>query len=301
MEISNADRLIFPDDDITKGQVCAYYALVADRLLPFIAGRALTVERYPKGIGEKGFMQKNAPSHFGDDLIDRISVPKEDRGVTVYPIVRSTEAIVAYANLGVITFHAPPVAIESNGRPDWVIWDLDPPEGRVDLVREAARSLRSVLAAFEIPTFLLASGSKGYHLRTRLDLTITLEESARIARGTAALAAGAHSDMLTLAFRKADRGDRVVVDWLRNAALSTSVAPWSLRPRTGAPIAVPLTWDELALVDPDGVGLRSVGDRLDLDLWSEMTPVDLDGVAAVVDAALDHAGIVLEPFDRFRS
>ena len=138
MEVSNADRVVYPEDGITKGEVVAYYEAVAPRMLPFIAGRALTVERFPRGTGAKGFMQKNAPDHFGDDLIRRHEVPKEGGGTTVYPVVDSEEAIAAFANWGVITFHVPPVTIDDEWHPDWVVWDLDPPPGQVDLVREAA-------------------------------------------------------------------------------------------------------------------------------------------------------------------
>jgi bifunctional non-homologous end joining protein LigD len=124
---------------------------------------------------------------------------------------------------------------------------------------------------------------------------------ALVARGTAALAAAAHDDLLTMAFRKAERGDRVFVDWMRNTARSTSVAPWSLRPRPGAPVAVPLTWEEVESVDPDGIGLRGSESRLDSDPWAGEEPVDLSPAVGKVEESLADVGIELEPFDRFRS
>lgn len=301
MEISNRDRVIFPEDGISKGEVCDYYAGVAELMLPFIEGRALTVERYPKGIDSKGFMQKNAPSHFGDELIDRTVLDKEDGGTTAYPVISSADAIVAFANLGVITFHVPPVRVDSEWHPDWMIWDLDPPEGELEAVRQAAVAIKAQLASFGISTALMASGSKGYHLRARIETTLSLSRAATIARGTAALACQAHPDLLTTEFRKSDRGERVFVDWLRNAALSTSVAPWSLRPRRGAPVATPLSWDELSTVAPDGVRLAGVARRFGFDPWAELETLDLSGTEDEVDDALRAAGIVLEPFDRFRS
>lgn len=301
VEVTNADRVIFPEDGITKGDVVAYYALVADRMLPFIAGRALTVERFPRGISAKGFMQKNVPDHYPEDFIGRHKVPKEGGGTTVYPVVDSADGIAYYANLSAITFHVPPALIDDELHPDWAIWDLDPPEGRVDLVRESASLLRSVLEAYEIPTVVLASGSKGYHLRTRLEPTLTGNEVAGIARGTAALAAAAHPNVMTLAFRKTERGGRVFLDWLRNAAYSTSVAPWSLRPRPGAPAAVPLSWEEVGSVEPGGIGLRSIQGRLASDPWADLAPVDLTPAVEAVERSLSDAGIELEPFDRFRS
>ncbi|MDP8958905.1 MAG: ATP-dependent DNA ligase [Actinomycetota bacterium] len=301
MEISHPDRVVFPDDGITKGQVVAYYAHVADRLLPFIRGRALTVERFPRGIGAQGFMQKNVPDHYREDLIGRHQVPKEDGGTTVYPVVHSAEGIIYFANLGVITFHVPPVAIGDEAHPDWAIWDLDPPPGRVDLVREAAGRLRSFLDDLGIPTLLLASGSNGYHLRAPMQPTLTVGAVERLTRGTAVLAAAAESDLMTVAFRKSERGERVFVDWLRNTSHSTSVAPWSLRPRRRAPVAAPLLWEELWSVEPDGVPLRRVEERIDSDPWAHTTPKDLASAAQAVERSLSELGIQLEPFDRFRS
>jgi bifunctional non-homologous end joining protein LigD len=301
VEVSNADRVVFPDDGITKGEVVAYYERFAGRMLPFIEGRALSVERFPRGIGGQGFMQKNVPDHAPEELVGRFEVPKEDGGTTVYPVVDTADGIAFFANLGVITFHVPPVRIDDEVHPDWAIWDLDPPPDRVDLVRAAAEEMRSILDRYRIPTVLMTSGSKGYHLRARLVPTHDIETVGLIARGTAALAAAANEDLMTLAFRKADRGDRVFVDWMRNTPRSTSVVPWSLRPRSGAPVAVPLASDELGSVAPDQVRLRDIEERLDTDPWAGAEPIDLEAVAVSVEQSLDEAGIELEPFDRFRS
>ncbi len=168
MEVSNPDRVVFPEDGITKGDVVDYYVRVADRMLPFIEGRLLSVERFPRGIEGQGFMQKNVPDHAPEELIGRHEVPKEGGGTTVYPMVDSVEGIAFFANLGVITFHVPPVRAEDEEHPDWVIWDLDPPADSVELVREAAREMRAVLETFGIETVLMTSGSKGYHLRALL-------------------------------------------------------------------------------------------------------------------------------------
>ena len=300
MEVSNPDRVVFPDDGITKGEVVAYYETVADRLLPFISGRALTVERFPRGISENGFMQKNAPDHYPKDLIGRHEVVKSEGGTTTYPVVDSVEAIVFFANLGVITFHVPPVRVEDESHPDWVIWDLDPPPGEVEVVRQAAERMRSFLGGIGIPTLLLTSGSNGYHLRARVEGSLVARKVERLARGSAVLAAKAYEDLLTVAFRKADRGSRVFVDWMRNTPVATSVAPWSLRARPGAPLAAPLAWEELSTIEPGGITMGSVGGRLESDPWANAPVLDPIPAAETVDAALADAGIELEPFDRFR-
>jgi bifunctional non-homologous end joining protein LigD len=301
VEVSNADRVVFPEDGITKGDVVAYYERVAERMLPFIEGRLLSVERFPRGIGGQGFMQKNVPDHAPEDLIGRHEVPKEDGGTTTYPMVSTPEGITFFANLGVITFHVPPSRIDDEMQPDWAIWDLDPPPGSVALVRKAATAMRSVLDGYGVPTLLLTSGSKGYHLRAELEPTSDFESVVMVARGTAALAAAANEDLMTLAFRKADRGDRVFIDWMRNTPRSTSVVPWSLRPKDGAPVAAPISWAELDQVAPDQVRLGNVGDRSRKRPWAKGRPIDLAPVAEKVEADLASSGIVLEPFDRFRS
>lgn len=301
MDVSHADRVVFPDDGITKGEVVTYYETIADRMLPFVAGRALTVERFPKGTGAKGFMQKNAPEHFSDDLIGRFEVPKEDGGTTVYPVVRDVSAIAAFANLGVITFHAPSSSVEDDTRADWIIWDLDPSPGDFEGVRKAAHALREILDGFGIEPVVMTSGSNGYHLRAQARPRVEATSGAVIARGTAALAAAAHPDLMTLAFRKKDRGERVFVDWLRNAPYSTSVVPWSLRPRAGAPVAVPISWDEVHDIDPNGITLSAVPNRFRVHPWDDHEPVDFSAIEGQVEQTLAAAEIELEPFDRFRS
>jgi bifunctional non-homologous end joining protein LigD len=301
MEVSNADRIVFPADGITKGEVVAYYARVAQRMLPFIEGRLLSVERFPRGIAGQGFMQKNVPDHAPEEVIGRYTVPKEDGGTTTYPMVSTPDGITFFANLGVITFHVPPSHADDESHPDWAIWDLDPPPDHTDLVRQAAREMRSVLDGYGIPTVLMTSGSKGYHLRVPLAPGADFESAVLVARGTAALAAAANEDLMTLAFRKADRGDRVFIDWMRNTPRSTSVVPWSLRPRDGAPVAAPISWSELDQVAPDQIRLGNIEERARKRPWSRARPVDLAPVAEKIEADLAASGIVLEPFDRFRS
>ncbi|GMQ85049.1 MAG: non-homologous end-joining DNA ligase [Acidimicrobiia bacterium] len=299
MTITNPDRVLFPDDGFTKADVADYYDAVADRMLPHLSGRPLTVERFPKGIEAKGFMQKNRPGH-APSFVGAVEMDKRD-GVTVYPVVDDREGLDFFANLSTITFHVPTVTVIDDWHPDWVIWDLDPPEGDDDVVTTAAATMRSFLAGFGIETLLMATGSKGFHLRAPIERTLDSAQTDRLARGTAVLAVEAHPDQFTTAFKKADRAGRVFVDWLRNMPRATSVVPYSLRPKQQAPVAAPLAWDELSL-GPTGVTLRSIDDRLsNPDPWGDARRMDLSPIAGRIETALDDAGITLEPFDRFRS
>lgn len=301
MKVSNADRVVFPDVGVTKGQVVDHYIKVAEEMWPHIEGRALTVERYPKGIASKGFMQKNAPEHLSDELISVYEVEKEEGGTTRYPVPRSPDALAVFANLGVITFHVPPSTVDQPQRPDWAIWDLDPPDGQFELARRAAVSLREYVAASGVDPLLMTSGSSGYHLRVRLDRSAEWHQVAEMVRGVGALAAAGNPDLMTLEFKKKNRGDRVFVDWLRNAPLSTSVVPWSLRARSNAPVATPIAWEEIGEIDPNAVTISDVGSRLDDDLWDSAPVGAADEMASSVSHVVAEAGIELQPFDRFRS
>jgi bifunctional non-homologous end joining protein LigD len=298
--ITNPDRVLFPSEGLTKADVAAYFETVADRMLPHLAGRPLTVERFPQGIAGKGFMQKNRPGH-APDSVGSVELDKKD-GVTVHPVIEDEEGLLFFANLSAITFHVPTVTAADGWHPDWVIWDLDPPEDSDELVGDAATTMRGILDDLGIPTMLMATGAKGYHLRASIRVDLDAGRVDRLARGAAVLAVEAHPDRLTTAFKKAERGGKVFVDWLRNMPRATSVAPYSLRPREGAPVAAPLAWDELGEIGPAGITLETIERRLAMpDPWEGVQPVDLAPLAGEVDAMLDHAGIDLEPFDRFRS
>ena len=298
--VSHPERVVFPDVGITKGEVVAYYAAVGEAMLPYLEGRALTVERFPKGTHEEGFMQKNAPDHY-PDYIERVPVPKEGGGETVYPVIRTAEAIVYLANQGVITFHIPPTLADDLDRPDWVIWDLDPSDSGVEKVRKGAHTLREMLKTMGIEAAVMTSGSRGYHLRAKVLQGPSSDDVAGFARGLAVLASEAHPDLFTVEFKKKNRGDRVFIDWLRNAPLATAVAPWSLRARKNAPVATPLEWSEVDEVAPDAIDLKSAVTRAESDPWAGLEPIDISDAIVAVEETLEQAGIELPPFDRFRS
>lgn len=294
--MSSPDRVLFPDSDITKGEVVAYYAAVGDRMLRHMAGCPLTLERYPKGIAEKGFMQKNAGKHFPSS-IGRMEMPKRD-GVTVHPVVHDAEAVAYLANQGTLTFHAPASRADDVHLPDRVVFDLDPSVDDVAKTRDAALATKAFLDALELPSFLLATGSKGYHLIVPVRDS-TFEDTGALAHSVATLLAVQHPELLTFEFLKKDRGSRVLVDWMRNGWWATSVVPWSLRPRAGAPVAAPLAWDELDDVDPAGIDLFAAFERP--DPWPEFEPlaVPIEGALAAARLAMDTAGVEPKVVDRF--
>jgi bifunctional non-homologous end joining protein LigD len=295
VKVSSPDKLLFPDDGVTKAEVVDHYRLVADAMLQLAAGRPLTLQRFPSGITAKGFMQKNAADYF-PDTIRRLPVPKRGGGETLYPVVDQADDIAYLANQNTVTFHMWTSSAGRPGQPDWLVIDLDPEAGDVDAVRAAAFTVRDVLATFELTGTPVATGSKGFHIWTRLDGTQGFDQVSLAARSLAGLAVAEAPEALTTEFLKKDRNSRVFVDWLRAAPTATVVVPFSLRPRPGAPVAVPLQWDEVGTADPDGWRIHHIEDRLAVP-WvaaSHTLPV------AEIEAAARAAGVDLDaPHDRF--
>jgi len=281
--VSHPDKVFFPDEGITKAEVVGHYDLVAERMLPFVVHRPLTIQRFPDGITGEGWLQKNAPDYF-PDFIARLDVPRTG-GVTRYPVVQDARGLHYLADQGTITFHVPPVVCDDLIHPDVMIFDLDPPPDGLRQVREAAGVMREVLAGIDLPAELKTTGSKGYHLHVFVEPELHEEEFSAIAKAIALQAVAAHPTLLTVELSKQARHGRVFVDWLRNRFPATAVAPYSLRPLPHAPVAAPLSWDELESVDPQGVTLRSLPTRLaGPDPWANRRRVSLVELASRLGA-----------------
>jgi bifunctional non-homologous end joining protein LigD len=309
--VSNADRVVFPEIGRTKGDVVAYYERVAPRALPHVAGRPLSLKRYPRGIAEPGFFQKNVPPHYPPSIA-RFPVPrshaatrKHPRGapaVTVFPLIHEPGHLAYLANQGAIELHVPTAPAAHPDRPDRVILDLDPPAGALDLVRRAARLAREALAAHGLDAALVATGSKGYHVVAPIRPALDVEPVGRALHELATLLVARHPDVFTLAFRVANRGARVFLDWMRNFPGATAVAPYSLRARPRAPVAAPISWDELDATPPDGFTLDDAARLVERpDALAALPPGDAAPFVAAVGEAFARSGLVLETFDRFRS
>lgn len=269
---------MFPGPGFTKADLVGHYESVADRMLPWIADRPLTLERYPNGVGEKGFMQKNASSHFSDH-IGRVEVPKSD-GTTTHPLVTDAEGLTELANQGTIAFHVWTARVPDLDDPTHLVLDLDPEAGRVDQARETAVVSREVMAEHGLEAGLVVSGKKGYHLWSPV-AGVSYGRAIRVARAIAGIVAARRPDLATTEFLKKDRAGRVFVDWLRNGRAQTIVCPWSLRVTESASVAVPIAWAELGETNPDRWHLGEVHDRENID---QPDPGEVD-VEAIIDSA----------------
>jgi bifunctional non-homologous end joining protein LigD len=295
VQVTSPDKLIFEEAGLTKADLVGHYERVGERLLAFAAGRPLTLQRFPNGVAAKGFMQKNASDHFPGSIA-RFEVPKQDGGVTHYPVVDGVDDLAYLANQGTVTFHMWTSSVARPDRPDWLVLDLDPSTDDLDLVRRGVHDLRALLDEFGVDGFPLATGSSGFHVWVPLDGSLSIQDAALATRALAGLAAARHPERLTIEFLKRERTGRVFVDWLRNNPTATVVTPFSLRPKPTAPVAVPLRWDEVDSVMPDRWTLTDLGDRLDLDVTIEPQRPPVDDI---VDRARSEGVDLDSPFDRF--
>lgn len=296
-EVSHSEKLLFPADGITKGEVVGYYKVAAGRMLAHLVERPLTLERYPAGIDKPGFMQKHAGKAF-PSFIDRIELPKQD-GTVQYPSIKDDEGLIYLANQNTITFHIPCFRNFDLEHPDRLVFDLDPTEGDIDGARFGAQAVATLLTELKVSPLVMTSGSKGFHVVVHLKPTIDFDSLARFAQACAVLLSHLHPDRLTVEFLKKERQGRVFIDWLRNGFGATGVSPYSLRPRPGAPIAMPITWDELPKTEPNQFRLREAGDRLATDPWEGATPIDLSDAFSAVNSLVTEREIDLPKFDRF--
>ncbi|MBW3660347.1 MAG: non-homologous end-joining DNA ligase [Gemmatimonadetes bacterium] len=247
VEVSRREKTLFPDSGVTKGDLIEYYRRIADRMLPYVRERPVVMQRFPDGIEGEGFYQKDAPDYF-PEWIERVTVEKE--GGTVDHVVCGNAATLVYlANQGVITPHVWLSKVDRLHHPDRMIFDLDPPEDDFDVVRHGARALRELLEDLDLSVWPMATGGRGLHLVVPLDRGEEFDPVRGFAHRVVDLLAARQPDRFTTETRKDKRRGRLFLDYLRNAYAQTGVPPFAVRPRAGAPVAVPLDWDDLD--DPD--------------------------------------------------
>lgn len=245
IEIERADKVLFPDDGITKSDLIDYYRKIAETMLPHVQHRPLTMHRFPDGIEEGGFYQKEAPDYF-PDWIQRVSIPVGESGQDQEQITCDDQATLVYlANQACITPHIWLCRADKLDNPDKLIFDLDPPTDDFEPVRQAARDLHDFLDDLKLPSYVMTTGSRGLHVVVPLDRSAGFDAVRDFAHNLADQLAEQYPDRLTTAQRKNKRENRLFLDYLRNSYGQNSVAPYAVRALPGAPVATPLDWDEL--------------------------------------------------------
>ena len=272
VEITHPDKVLFPADGITKGDLASYYERVAAWMLPHVRGRPVSMQRFPEGIEGKGFFHKDVPAYF-PAWVRRVEVPKAD-GTVTHAVASDTRTLVYLAGQNCITPHVWLSRADRIWQPDRLVFDLDPPGDDFAAVRRAARWTGELLGELDLAPFAQVTGSKGIHVWAPLRRRASVDDVRAFARDAAQLLADRHPDELTVEFRKAKRQGRILVDVARNSYAQTAVPPYAVRPRPGAPVATPIDWDELSdsNLRPDRWTLRTVLDRLEAqgDPWGEM-------------------------------
>jgi bifunctional non-homologous end joining protein LigD len=270
--ITHPEKVLFPDDGITKGDLAVYYEAMAPVILPHLRGRPVTMERYPAGIGEKGFWQKDVSKGF-PPWLQRVRVPKKD-GVVHHPVVTDTRSLLWLTNQNTITQHVWTSRVPHLHRPDLCVFDLDPSTDNVAEVRAAAIGLRDLLQELGLPSWVKTTGSKGFHIVAPIDGKTDIAVVARFANAVGALFVSLAPDRLTQEFSKVDRRGRIYVDTGRNGYSATFAAAYTVRARRGAPVSAPCTWEEIERgeVQPGTFTVRNMHDRIAKvgDLWADM-------------------------------
>lgn len=243
INVSNADKLLFPGNGILKEDLVEYYHRIAPVMLPFLKDRPLTMHRFPDGISKEGFYQQETPEYF-PNWLERVRLAKQNGSVN-HVLCNNSASLVFLAAQSCITPHVWLSRTDRIEHPDMMVFDLDPPGDDFSQVRDAALLLRELLQHLGLKAYLKATGSKGVHIAVPLNRRSTFDEVRVFARDAATWLAKEHGDKLTVEQRKNKRGNRVYLDTLRNSYGQTAVTPYALRAKPGAPVAALLDWEEL--------------------------------------------------------
>jgi bifunctional non-homologous end joining protein LigD len=260
VRLTSPDKVLYPEQGITKLELARYYMTVAPRMLPHVVRRPITMVRCPTGRQKNCFYQRHAGSGVPEQLL-KVQVPGFD---DPYLYIEDEQGLVALVQMGVLEIHPWGITVEEPARPDRIIFDLDPDEGLdfADVVR-AAREVRERLERIGLSSFVKTTGGKGLHVVVPIEPTSEWREVKRFSkRLSEQMAADSPSRYLTK-ISKAERVGRLFIDYLRNDATSTAVAPYSTRSRPGAPVATPLQWEELRTsLDPSAFTVKTVPRRV---------------------------------------
>jgi bifunctional non-homologous end joining protein LigD len=273
VRLTHPDRLLYPDDGITKLDLARYYAAVGDRAVPHLAGRPLTLVRCPDGQGKPCFYQKHlgkgAPAAIG-----HVDVPENGK-TEAYPVIENLDGVIGLVQMSVIEIHPSGATAEKLDTPDRITFDLDPDEGLAwEWVTEAAIDIREALLAIGLQSFAKTTGGKGLHVVVPLQPKLAWDEVKAFTKWVADQFVAQSPDRFTANQAKRARRGRIYIDYLRNSRGATAIGAYSPRARPGARVSTPLFWEEVEKgVRPEGFTVATVPQRLaalDKDPWAEI-------------------------------
>jgi len=284
LEFTHLEKVWFPDSGISKAEILEYYERIAPRLLPYTKDRPLTMHRFPDGIEDEGFYHQEVSEYF-PDWIPRAEVKKEGGQIT-HVLCDDVATLLYTVNLGSLVPHVWLSRADRPEYPDRILIDLDPPDGgaKATTLRAAALRVRDALVSVGLTPFVATTGSSGYHVYAPVARDTIFDEARAIVRRIAAQLVERYPDELTIEQRKDKRGERIYLDTIRNSYGHTAVAPYAVRARKGAPVATPLSWDELESepIEPTRYTIKNMFRRLGQvkDPWSDMDHARASAVEA---------------------
>ena len=247
LALSNLDKIMYPKTGFTKGQVIDFYTSISRYLLPHLKDRPITLKRYPDGVGEQYFYEKNAPS-FTPPWIKKFPIAHtHENSVVNYILINDLPSLIWCANLANLELHPFLAKAPHIERPTMVVFDLDPGDG-ADILKscEVAFLVKDLLDRLNLKSFVKVSGSKGLHLHVPLNTKISYEASQPFAKSVAQLLEREHADLIVSEMPKHKRKGKVLVDWSQNSEHKSTVAVYSLRANANGPfVAMPVSWAQL--------------------------------------------------------
>ena len=263
VKLSNPDKVLFPDDGITKAELAEHYARVAERMVPHCRDRPMNLWRWNKGIAEDVVVQQSLPKG-APDWVARCEVPRRKGGNITHGMINDADTLRWLAQQNCITPHVWNARCDIRDKPDRIVFDLDPTGDDFSLVRDAALVTAEVLRSLGLEPFAKVTGSRGIHIVAPLKRTRTADEVRERAGEIAELIAAERPDTLTTFWRKEKREGRILIDVARNTYGQTIVAPYAVRAIAGAPVAMPVRWEEVAdaSLNPQQFKLRELEARL---------------------------------------
>ncbi len=261
VKITHPEKIMFHDPDITKADVIRYYEKVAAHMLPYISHRILSIVRCPKGISQSCFFKK----HPGSDSkgVVSVSIPTNDGDTEDYFYIEDASGLISEAQMGTLEFHTWGSRIDKLENPDVMVFDLDPDEGMdLETVRQGVKDVKSILAELSLKSYLKTSGGKGYHVVVPFKPVASWDVFHDFAKRIAEVMEQKWPDRYTSNIRKEKRKNKIFIDWIRNGRGATSVSPYSIRAREGAKVSMPIAWDELETVAPDGITMEDALQRI---------------------------------------
>jgi bifunctional non-homologous end joining protein LigD len=288
IRISHPDRLIYPDLDLSKLQLARYYNDIADWILPHVHGRPLTLVHCPSGIAGPCMYMKHAKA-WGPNALRRVRIQEKTK-VGEYLVAESIAAVVALAQMGIVEIHTWNSTADDVERPNRIVWDLDPgPEVSWQQTVAAARLLREILQTLGLAAWVKTTGGQGLHVVVPIDRSLDWSDCLAFSRDVSSVLVRGNPALYTTTFGKRGRERKILIDYLRNNRTNTTICAYSPRARAGAPISIPLDWEELT-ARPDRWTLLTVPRRLKrqrTDPWAEYWKTS-QRVAAASIQALKH-------------